>query len=228
MPVSYKLAAESVVGLRHTNFKDWQQDMRPTGYRRSIAVLSAVATVVAAGCRDETASLTHTGESHASTQTHSFEERPVQFRIEADDVRRVGTLTFPIGSGPWPSAIILNPSMPTDRDGTLGTLKFFKDLAEYLSQRGIAVLRMDDRGVGESTGNYFQSTLSDFAGDAAAAIEHLKAIDGIDRRKIGVIGLSQGGAVASIVASGESPVGFLVLLGSPGLPFNGKRDATGR
>jgi pimeloyl-ACP methyl ester carboxylesterase len=194
--------------------------MKRTGYRYVSVVLSAVVTlVVAAGCREEAKSPDHAGESHGRSQTYSFEERRVEFDIEADHVRRVGTLTIPIGSGPWPAAIILNPSMPTDRDGTLGPLTFFKDLAEYLSHRGIAVLRMDDRGVGESTGDYFQSTLTDFADDAEEAIEQLSAIDGMDRRKIGLIGLSQGAAVASIVASRRPTVGFLVLLGSPGLPF---------
>lgn len=202
------------------NVRRWRQDMRHTGYRQTLAALStAVAVVVTAGCRDEITSPEPNGESPAKSEIYSFEERRIELHNETDNVRRVGTLTIPIGSGPWPTAIILNPSLPTDRDGTLGPLKFFKDLAEHLSHRGIAALRMDDRSVGESTGDYFQSTLSDFADDAAQAIEHVKAIDGIDSRRIGLIGLSQGGAVASIVASRKPSVGFLVLLGSPGLPF---------
>jgi pimeloyl-ACP methyl ester carboxylesterase len=193
--------------------------MRHISYRQLIAALTVFPIVLAFGCRDGSNSPEHTGESPPASQDYPFEERRIEFRNEAGNVRKVGTLTLPIGSGPWPTAIILNPSLPTDRDGTLGALKFFKDLAEFLARRGIAVLRMDDRGVGESTGDYFQSTLSDFADDAAEAIKHLRAIDGIDSRRIGLIGLSQGGAVASITASRTPSVGFLVLLGSPGLPY---------
>ncbi|MCZ6675026.1 MAG: hypothetical protein O7C75_19005, partial [Verrucomicrobia bacterium] len=82
------------------NVKRWRQDMRHTGYRQTVAALSTVvAVVVAAGCRDETASPEPNGESPAKSEIYSFEERRVELHNETDNVRRVGTLTIPIGSG---------------------------------------------------------------------------------------------------------------------------------
>jgi uncharacterized protein len=91
-------------------------------------------------------------------------------------------------------------------------------LADHLTRRGIAVLRVDDRGVGRSTGNVATSTSEDFAGDVLAGIAFLKSPDDIDRKKIGLIGHSEGGLIAPIVASRSTDVAFIVMLAGTGLP----------
>jgi len=91
-------------------------------------------------------------------------------------------------------------------------------LADYLTRRGVAVLRVDDRGVGGSTGAVPNSTSENFAADALAGIEFLKGHKGIDAKRIGLIGHSEGGLIAPLVASQSDDVAFIVLLAGPGLP----------
>jgi hypothetical protein len=148
-----------------------------------------------------------------------FRERQVSFH--SNDVIKAGTLAIPEGNGPFPAAVFLSPSMPNDRDGTVGELTFFKDFAEYLASNGIAVLRTDDRGIGESTGSYFESTIRDFSNDAIAAVHFLQSVDRIRRDQIGLVGLSEGGVVAPLAASRSENVAFVVMMAGPGLPYQG-------
>ncbi len=90
-------------------------------------------------------------------------------------------------------------------------------LADYLTRRGIAVLRLDDRGVGGSTGSVAQSTSPDFADDALAGVAYLKNIKQINPRKIGLIGHSEGGMVAALAASRSQDVAFVVMLAGTGV-----------
>ena len=96
--------------------------------------------------------------------------------------------------------------------------KPFLVLADYLTRRGIAVLRVDDRGVGGSSGKVVSSTSEDFAGDVEAGIATLKARPDIDPKAIGLIGHSEGGIIAPLVAARSSDVAFIVLLAGTGLP----------
>src|SRR6185369_6493755 len=96
--------------------------------------------------------------------------------------------------------------------------KPFLLLADYLARQGIAALRVDDRGVGGSTGNILESTSDNFAADVLAGIEFLKSRKEINPKQIGLIGHSEGGLVAPAVASQSSDVAFIVLLAGPGLP----------
>jgi len=86
----------------------------------------------------------------------------------------------------------------------------FKQIADYLSSRGIAVLRLDDRGTGKTTGVYETSTTGDFADDALRAIQYLKGIKGINTKKIGLLGHSEGAAASAIAASKSRDVAFIV------------------
>jgi hypothetical protein len=148
-----------------------------------------------------------------------FQERDVSF--PSIDIIKAGTLAMPEGEGPFPAVVLLSPSLPNDRDITFGGLTFFKDFAEYLASKGIAVLRTDDRGVGESTGSYFDSTLLDFSDDAIAAVHFLQSIQRIRRDEIGLVGLSEGGAVGPLSASRSEDVAFVVMMAGPGLPYRG-------
>ena len=129
-----------------------------------------------------------------------------------------GTLTIPSGKGPFPAVIMITGSGSQDRDETLFGHKPFFVIADNLTRRGVAVLRVDDRGVGGSTGDARKSTTADFATDVAAGIAFLKTRADINPKKIGLIGHSEGGVIAPILAARSSDVAFIVLMAGTGLP----------
>ena len=143
-------------------------------------------------------------------------EVPPKFREEnivfhgKDTLRYGATLTVPDTPGKHPAIVIASGTYPQDRDGSMAGHKIYKQIAEYLSSKGIAVLRVDDRGVGESNGVYADATTADFAEDVIAGVEYLKSRHDIDRRKIGVFGHSEGGASCSIAASRCKDIKFLI------------------
>lgn len=132
-------------------------------------------------------------------------------------VKFAGTLTRPKGKGPFPAVLLISGSGAQDRDETILGHKPFLVLADHLTRHGIAVLRVDDRGVGGSTGNVAQATTADFADDAWAGISYLKNRKEISSRQIGLIGHSEGGIVAPLVASRSRDIAFIVLLAGTGL-----------
>jgi hypothetical protein len=141
----------------------------------------------------------------------TYENKPAHAKF-------AGTLTIPRGSGPFPAVLLLTGSGQQDRDEKLLGHRPFFVLADYLTRHGIAVLRVDDRGVGGSTGDVEHATTEDFAGDALAGIAFLKTRPEIDAHKIGLIGHSEGGEIAPMAANRSSDVAFIVLLAGPGLP----------
>ena len=128
-----------------------------------------------------------------------------------------GTLTKPQNSGPFPAVILVTGSGPQNRDEELMGHKPFLLLADYLTRNGIAVLRYDDRGVGKSGGVFSTATTRDFADDASALVDFLKSQADIDSAKIGLIGHSEGGIIAPMVAAQRPDVDFIVLMAGPGL-----------
>lgn len=138
-----------------------------------------------------------------------FKEEEVVFNGK-DTLHYAGTLTLPEGQGKHTAVVIASGTYPQDRDGSMAGHKVFKEIAEYLSSRGIAVLRVDDRGVGGSNGVYEDATTADFAEDVIAAVRYLKSRKDIDRRRIGVLGHSEGGASCSIAAAGCKDISFLI------------------
>ncbi|MFQ5689063.1 MAG: alpha/beta hydrolase family protein [Gemmatimonadota bacterium] len=129
-----------------------------------------------------------------------------------------GTLTLPRGEGPFPAAVLISGSGPQDRDETVFGHRPFWILADYLTRRGIAVLRFDDRGVGGSTGSFPTATSEDFASDVRAGIAYLRTRPRVDAKRIGLIGHSEGGLIAPMVAAEDPSVAFVVLMAGPGLP----------
>jgi pimeloyl-ACP methyl ester carboxylesterase len=123
----------------------------------------------------------------------------------------------PRGKGPFPAALLLSGSGPQDRDETIFGHKPFLVIADQLTRHGIAVLRVDDRGVGGSSGSTFNATLDDNVADALACLAFLQERKEIDARRIGIIGHSEGGYVAPLAATRADDVAFLVLLAGPGL-----------
>lgn len=133
-------------------------------------------------------------------------------------VRLAGTLTLPAGDGPFPAVLLVTGSGAQDRDQTLFEHKPFLVIADYLTRRGVAVLRVDDRGVGGSTGATPRDTTADYATDVAAGVAWLKTRREIDPRRIGLLGHSEGGVIAPLVASRDETIAFVVLLAGPGVP----------
>jgi pimeloyl-ACP methyl ester carboxylesterase len=126
-----------------------------------------------------------------------------------------GTLTIPQGAGPFPAVVFVGGSGPSDRDETIAGHKPFLLLADLLTRKGIAVLRYDKRGIAQSTGDYEQATMDDFANDAQAALNYLKARKEVDPKRAGVLGHSEGGILAAQLAVRTSDLDWLVLLATP-------------
>jgi pimeloyl-ACP methyl ester carboxylesterase len=142
----------------------------------------------------------------------------VVYENKKGGVKLAGTLTLPRGPGPHPAALRISGSGAQDRDETLFSHRPFLVLADHLTRRGVAVLRVDDRGVGGSTGSAGEATSADFADDVLAGVEYLKGRKEVDPRRIGLIGHSEGGLIAPAVAGRSADVAFIVLLAGPGLP----------
>ena len=124
-----------------------------------------------------------------------------------------GTLTLPNFYEKAPAVILIHGMGPFDRDYNLGKHKLFVVLADYLANKGIAVLRFDKRGVGKSEGKFdLDVTSQDLADDVLAGVEYLKTRKEIDYNKIGLIGLSEGGMIAPMVAAKSKNITFLVLM----------------
>ena len=141
----------------------------------------------------------------------------VVFENNNANVKLAGTLTLPDTKNSSPAVILIHGSGRNDRNGTFaGT---FHLLADYLTRKGIAVLRYDKRGAGESTGDYGQSTTLDFASDVKAGIEFLKSDSRINPELIGLIGHSEGGVIAPLIASESDEVAFMVLMAGLGQTF---------
>ena len=125
-----------------------------------------------------------------------------------------GTLTLPEGEGPHPAIVLISGSGPQDRDERLTGIGFapFAVIADHLTRAGIAVLRYDDRGVGQSGGDYNAATTADFAADAQAALTYMQSRPEIDAAQVGVLGHSEGAAAAAHLAAADSEVAFYVLM----------------
>lgn len=134
-----------------------------------------------------------------------------------DGVRLSGTLTVPPGAGPHPALVLLGVAGPNDRDLTYRGHKGFAVIADALARCGVAALRLDDRGVGGSTGQWLDAPYTRLVSDALEAGAMLVKDARIDSRRIGLAGLSEGGAIALLAAAASRDVAFAVLMSPPGL-----------
>lgn len=144
-----------------------------------------------------------------------YVSKEVLYPNAAGGIEIGGTLTLPEGPGPHPVVLMITGSGPQDRDETLFGHKPFLVIADHLSRKGIAVLRVDDRGVGKTTGNPATATVEDHVTDAEAGVAFLKTQPEIDPKRIGLIGHSEGGVIAPVVAAKSSDIAFLVSLAGP-------------
>ena len=128
-----------------------------------------------------------------------------------------GTLTLPIATGPFPAVILIHGSSRLDRDETMLGHKPFLVLSDHFTRHGIAVLRFDKRGVGKSTGIYDTATTEDFCDDVVKGVEYLQSRPEIIREQIGLVGHSEGGIIAPMLAAKSDDLGFIVLMAGPGV-----------
>jgi uncharacterized protein len=149
---------------------------------------------------------------------YPYREEEVTYDNKVQNVTLAATFTIPRGRGPFPAVVLITGSGPQDRDESLMGHKPFLILSDYLTRHGVAVLRADDRGTGKSTGDFEGATTADFATDTEAGIAYLKTRPEVDLHKIGLIGHSEGGVIAPMIAARNHDVAFIVMMAGTGVP----------
>jgi uncharacterized protein len=149
---------------------------------------------------------------------YPYTEEEVVYENRQDKVKLAATLTVPAGKGPFPAVVLITGSGPEDRNEAVYGHRPFLVLADYLTRRGVAVLRADDRGVGGSSAPGAADTSENYATDALSGVEFLKTRKEINPRQIGLIGHSEGGLIAPLAAVRSKDVAFIVLIAGPGVP----------
>ncbi len=151
----------------------------------------------------------------------SYYSEDVTFQNVKANISLAGTLTLPKSEGNFPVVVLISGSGPQNRDEEILGHKSFLVLADYFTKNGIAVLRYDDRGFGQSKGDFKAATSADFAEDVESAVAYLKTRKEINKKKIGLVGHSEGGLIAPMVASNSKGVAkdiaFIVLLAGTGI-----------
>lgn len=156
--------------------------------------------------------------SQELTKPYPYHEEDITFENKIAGIALAGTLTLPKKEGFFPVVVLISGSGPQNRDEELLGHKPFLVLSNYLTKNGIAVLRFDDRGTASSTGDFKTATTLDFSTDVEAAVKYLQTRKEINQKQIGLIGHSEGGIIAPIVASRSKGIAFIVLLAGPGIP----------
>jgi pimeloyl-ACP methyl ester carboxylesterase len=148
---------------------------------------------------------------------YPYTSEDVVFENKTAGITLAGTLTLPKNEDVFPAVILISGSGPQNRDEELLGHKPFLVLSDYLTKNGFAVLRFDDRGTALSKGDFKTATSADYATDVEAGIAYLKSRKEINSKKIGLIGHSEGGSIAPMVAARSKDVTFIVLLAGPGV-----------
>jgi pimeloyl-ACP methyl ester carboxylesterase len=149
---------------------------------------------------------------------YPYHSEDVTFSNAAAGVTLAGTLTWPEGNGPFKTVVLIAGSGPNDRNEEVLNHRPFLVLSDALTRAGIATLRYDKRGVDDSSGNYDTATSLDFAADARAAVDYVRAQDHFTASSVGLVGHSEGGLLAPMAAADNPAVAYLVMLAGPGVP----------
>lgn len=152
------------------------------------------------------------------TKPYPYTAENVTFSNTKQNVTLAGTLTLPAQGSNFPVVVLITGSGPQNRDEELMGHKPFLILSDYLTRKGIAVLRYDDRGCFESKGDFSKATTNDLATDVEAAVAYLKTRKEINPAKIGLIGHSEGGIIAPMVATQCKDVAFVVMMAGTAIP----------
>jgi len=154
------------------------------------------------------------------TQVSFAQSEDVLFKNTDGSITFGATVSVPTkGKSTGNAVVLLSGGGRQDRDGKMAGHLWFKVLADYFNGKGLTVLRMDDRGVGQTTGDYDLATTADFADDALSAVAYLKSQKKLGLKKIGLVGHSEGGAAAGIAASRSKDIAFIISLS--GLAIDG-------
>jgi pimeloyl-ACP methyl ester carboxylesterase len=167
--------------------------------------------------RTALASTTAVRDTQEPKKPYPYLSEDVRFQNPQAHITLAGTLTLPRQKGPFPAVVLITGSGPQDRNETLMGHKPFLVISDYLTRRGIAVLRFDDRGTAESGGNFGSATTADFATDVEAAVSYLHTRKQIIAGRVGLVGHSEGGLIAAMVAAMDKHIDFIVMLAGPGL-----------
>ena len=152
---------------------------------------------------------------------YGYDTVDVKFTNDYDNIVLAGTMTYPRKAGRYPAVVLLTGSGAQNRNEELFGHQIFKVLADYLTKQGIVVLRYDDRGNGESGGRFEASTIENFSKDAISAIAFLKKQKQVDAKKIGIIGHSEGGLIAELLAGQKLPhLSYIVSLAGPAIAID--------
>ncbi|MGN6477928.1 MAG: alpha/beta hydrolase family protein [Flavipsychrobacter sp.] len=146
-----------------------------------------------------------------------YESEDVSFTNADKSITYGGTITIPRTPGAKPALLLITGSGAQNRDEELAGHKPFAVIADYLTNKGYIVLRVDDRGVGKTTGSRKTATSADYAKDANAAIDYLKSRKEVNPKKIGIMGHSEGGMIAPMVAASRNDIDFIILEAGPGV-----------
>lgn len=149
---------------------------------------------------------------------YPYIRKEAHFTNDQANIGLSGTLNLPKGTGPFPAVVLISGSGPQDRTTKIAGHAWYAVLADQLARKGIAVLHFDDRGTGASKGDFSTATTTDFALDAYAALKWLRMQPGVDPKRTGYLGHSEGGLAALIAANEPETPGFLILLATPVTP----------
>jgi pimeloyl-ACP methyl ester carboxylesterase len=184
--------------------------------KKILFVLLALSLLACKNSKRETQELEF-GYQEKEINPEAYYSEDVTFTNEKENFRLAGTLTLPSREGVFPAAVLISGSGAQNRDEEIMGHKPFLVLADHLTRKGIAVLRFDDRGVGGSEGYTPDATTENFANDVEAAVNYLLSRSEIDKTKTGLIGHSEGGIIAPMLAAKSDNIAFIVLLAGPGI-----------
>lgn len=151
------------------------------------------------------------------SKPYPYIEEEITFENKKAKIKFGGTLTLPGKEKNYPAVVLISGSGAQNRNSELMGHKPFLVIADHLTRNGIAVLRFDERGVGASGGSFKNATSADFASDVISAVEYLKSRKEINKKQLGLIGHSEGGVIAPMIAAEKKDIAFIVMLAAPGL-----------
>jgi uncharacterized protein len=148
-----------------------------------------------------------------------YKEEEVSYQNSLTGVSLAGTFTYPASGSHFPAVVLISGSGPNDRDQSIFGHKTFLVLSDYLTRAGFAVLRIDDRGVGKSTGDFASASMTDLASDVVAGVQFLKSRAEVNQANIGLIGHSLGADIAPLAATSTPDVAFVVMMSGSAIPL---------
>lgn len=181
-------------------------------------VFAAAVLLVSAGCGEIQGGIaTSLQRPQEPQRPYPYDDEEVCYPNEKSGVRLCGTLTLPRTRVKVPAVLLILGSGQLQRDEVVANHKIFLVLADALTRRGLAVLRVDKRGFGKSSGDYAATTSVDLADDVLAGVAYLRSRSEIDPKRIGVVGHSEGGLLGPMAANQSSDIAFVASLGGPTL-----------